>query len=163
MSVYYGLNLKLNSHCAPLVLLRGLQLTLTWVRVSGFDLDGRAAPAVLLYLGHPLAGYLVGVISGAHGDLVLDDALDLQLLATAAANRRRVEPSKLQSSGSECEQRAVALWSRAGPVGAYWLVCHSPDIAPQTALCGKAQYPDSEYSKLACVKLRDLAAKQQSS
>lgn len=89
---------------------RGLRSTLTWVRVSRFDLDGRAAPVVLLYLGHPLSSHLVGVVSGAHGDLVLDDTLDLQLVAAAAANRRRIEPLKLQSSDSECMQRAVALW-----------------------------------------------------
>lgn len=70
-----------------MLLYRGLRSTLTWVRVSGFDLDGRAAPAVLLYLGHPLAGHLVGVVGGAHGDLVLDDALDLQLVAAAAAKQ----------------------------------------------------------------------------
>lgn len=102
MSVHSKLNLKLNSRCAPLVLLyRGLRSTLTWVRVSGFDLDGRAAPVVLLYLGHPLSSHLVGVISGAHGDLVLDDTLDLQVVAAAAANRRRIEPLKRQSSDSE--------------------------------------------------------------
>lgn len=55
---------------------------------SRFDLDGRAAPAVLLHLRHPLTGHLVGVISGAHGDLVLDDALTFQLLAAVAAKQK---------------------------------------------------------------------------
>lgn len=89
------------------------------MRVSRFDLDGRAAPAVLLHLRHPLAGHLVGVISGTHGDLVLDDALDFQLVAAAAANRRHGEPIKLQSSNSDRVPRAVALrrasrWLQAG-------------------------------------------------
>lgn len=79
-----------------MLLRRDLRPTLTWVRVPRFDLDGRAAPAVLLHLGHPLAGHLVGVVGGAHGDLVLDDALAFQLLAAAAANRRHGEPLKLQ-------------------------------------------------------------------
>lgn len=64
-----------------------LRSNLTRLRGSGFDLDGRAAPAVLLHLRHPLAGHLVGVVGGAHGDLVLDAALALQLLAAVAVER----------------------------------------------------------------------------
>lgn len=64
-----------------------LRSNLTRLRGSGFDLDGRAAPAVLLHLRHPLAGHLVGVVGGAHGDLVLDAALALQLLAAVAVEQ----------------------------------------------------------------------------
>ena len=61
---------------------------------SRFDLYGGATPAVLLHLGHPLAGHLVGVLCGTHGDLVLDDTLTFQLLAavTAGHDHRAVEP-----------------------------------------------------------------------
>lgn len=122
------LSMKMNSHVPrpppppkpPVLLCKDLQPTLTWVRVSRFDLDGRAAPAVLLHLGHPLASHLVGVVGGAHGDLVLDDALAFQLLAAAAANRRHSEPFKLQSSNSDCVQRGVALRRGAGP--SRWLL-----------------------------------------
>lgn len=64
---------------------------------SGFDLDGGAAPAVLLHLRHPLAGHLIRVVGGAHCDLVLDDALTFQLLAavTAKQKHRAVEPQGL--------------------------------------------------------------------
>ena len=61
---------------------------LTWVRGSRFDLNGRAAPAVLFHLRHPLTGHLVGVVGGTHCDLVLDDALTFQLLATVAAKQK---------------------------------------------------------------------------
>lgn len=142
-----------------MLLSRDLQPTLTWVRVPRFDLDGRAAPAVLLHLGHPLASHLVGVVGGAHGDLVLDDALAFQLLAAAAANRRHSEPLKLQSSNSDCVQHGVALWRGAGPVGGYWMFCHRPDIALQPAICGKAKYPDSDEHR-ACGEPRVLAGVQ---
>lgn len=65
---------------------------------SGFDLDGRAAPAVLLHLRHPLTGHLVGVISGAHRDLVLDNPLTFQLLLAVTEKIREVinhEPHEL--------------------------------------------------------------------
>lgn len=52
---------------------------------SRFYLNGRAAPAILFHLRHPLAGHLVGVISGANGDLILDAALTLQLLTAVTA------------------------------------------------------------------------------
>lgn len=86
--------------------------TLTWLRVSGLDLDGRAAPAVLLHLGHPLAGHLVGVVSGAHGDLVLDDALHFQLVAATAGNGRSGDPLEPQSS--ECGGSAEGNWPSLG-------------------------------------------------
>ena len=58
---------------------------------AGLDLDGRAAPDVLLHLGHALAGHLVGVVRGAHRDLVLDAALPgQQLPALPAWGGRRV-------------------------------------------------------------------------
>lgn len=71
-----------------------LQSILTRTCGAGFDLDGRAAPAVLLHLRHPLTGHLVGFISGAHRDLVLDDTLTFQLLAaiTAGQKHQAVKP-----------------------------------------------------------------------
>lgn len=57
-------------------------LNLTWMCCSRFDLNGGAAPAVLLHLRHPLTGHLVGVVGGTHGDLVLDAALTFQLLSS---------------------------------------------------------------------------------
>lgn len=67
---------------------------LTWMCGSRFDLNGRAAPAVLLHLRHPLAGHLVGVLCRTHGNLVLDDALTFQLFTavTARQKHRAVEP-----------------------------------------------------------------------
>lgn len=61
---------------------------------SRFDLNGRAAPDVLLHLRHPLTGHLVGVVGGTHCDLVLDDALTFQLLAavTEKQKQRAIEP-----------------------------------------------------------------------
>lgn len=55
---------------------------------SRFDLNGRAAPAVLLHLRHPLTGHLVGVIRGTHCDLVLDDTLTFQLLMAVTAKQK---------------------------------------------------------------------------
>lgn len=57
---------------------------------SRFDLDGGAAPAVLLHLRHPLAGQLIGVVSGAHCDLVLDDPLTFQLLSAITEKAERL-------------------------------------------------------------------------
>lgn len=62
---------------------------------SGFDLDGRAAPAVLLYLRHPLTSHLVGVIGSTHRDLVLDDTLTFQLLTAVAAKTKEAKNTKL--------------------------------------------------------------------
>lgn len=59
---------------------------LTWPRL---DLDGCAAPDVLLHLRHALAGRLVGVVRGAHRDLVLDAALALQVIPALPARRRK--------------------------------------------------------------------------
>lgn len=67
---------------------RDLQSILTWMCGSRFDLNGRAAPAVLLHLRHPLTGHLVGVVGGTHCDLVLDDALTFQLLAAVTAEQK---------------------------------------------------------------------------
>lgn len=55
------------------------------MRDSWFDLDGRATPAVLLHLRHPLTGHLIGVFCGTDRDLVLDDALTVQLLSSITA------------------------------------------------------------------------------
>lgn len=59
--------------------------SLTWMCDSWFDLDGRATPAVLLHLRHPLTGHLIGVFCGTDRDLVLDDALTVQLLSSITA------------------------------------------------------------------------------
>lgn len=61
---------------------------------SRFDLNGRAAPAVLLHLRHPLTGHLVRVFGGTHCDFVLDDTLTFQLLVagTAKQKHRPIEP-----------------------------------------------------------------------
>ena len=56
-----------------------LKSGLTWMCGPRFDLNGRAAPAVLLYLAHPLPGQLVRVVSGTHCDLVLDPGQAVQL------------------------------------------------------------------------------------
>lgn len=61
------------------------------MRGSRFDLDGGATPAVLLRLRHPLAGHLVGVVSGTHGDLVLDDALTFQLLSAVTEHQTKTQ------------------------------------------------------------------------
>lgn len=65
-----------------------LPSVLTWMCGSWFDLNGGAAPAVFLHLRHPLAGHLVGVISGTHGNLVLNHTLTFQLLAAVAAKHK---------------------------------------------------------------------------
>lgn len=56
---------------------------------SGFNLDGGAAPTVFLHLRHPLAGHLVGVVSGTHSDLVLDDPLTFQLLSAITEKQKQ--------------------------------------------------------------------------
>lgn len=86
VKMYHPLSLSL--------LHRDLWSILTWMCGSGFDLDGGAAPAVLLHLRHPLAGHLVRVVGGTHCDLVLDDALTFQLLAAVTAKQKHgaVEP-----------------------------------------------------------------------
>lgn len=62
-----------------------LCIKLTWPRL---DLDRRAAPDVLLHLRHTLSGRLVGVVSGAHRDLVLNAALALQVIPALPVQRR---------------------------------------------------------------------------
>lgn len=86
------------SSCDPPFMLHSdLCSILTWMCGSGFDLDGGAAPAVLLHLRHPLTGHLVGVVRGAHCDLVLDDALTFQLLSAVTAKQKHgaIEPQGL--------------------------------------------------------------------
>lgn len=73
------------------------QPALTGMRGSRFDLDGRAAPAVFLHPKHPLAGHLVGILSGAHRDLVLDDSLTLQFLSAITDQQKQIS-HKLQMS-----------------------------------------------------------------
>lgn len=107
------------------ILVWNLQPILTWMCGSRFDLDGRAAPAVLLHLRHPLAGHLVGFICGTHCNLVLDDALTFQLLATVTAKQnhgvikprgsllgvRTQSAHKItQRSSTDSVQHKVALW-----------------------------------------------------
>lgn len=73
----------------PLILcFSSTESLLTWMCSSRFDLYGRVAPAVLLHLRHPLTGHLVGVVGGTHCDLVLDDSLTFQLLASVTAEEK---------------------------------------------------------------------------
>lgn len=62
----------------------GVKLTWPW-----FDLNCRAAPDVLLHLGHALSGRLVGVVCGTNCDLVLNAALALQVIPALPVQRRR--------------------------------------------------------------------------
>lgn len=63
-----------------------LCIKLTW---PGLDLDCCAAPDVLLHLRHALSGCLVGVVSGANRDLVLNAALALQVIPALPVQRRK--------------------------------------------------------------------------
>lgn len=68
-------------------------MKLTWPRL---DLDCCAAPDVLFHLRHALSGCLVGVVSGANRDLVLNAALALQVIP-ALPVQRRVEKKRFRS------------------------------------------------------------------
>lgn len=82
---------------------------------SGFDLDGRAAPAVFLHLRHPLTGHLVGVISGAHRDLVLDDPLTFQLFSaiTEKQKQRGYKPQGCKAHSRYHCLKADLIWEPA--------------------------------------------------
>lgn len=56
---------------------------------TGLDLDRCAAPYVLLHLRHSLPGGLVGVVCGAHCDLVLNAALTLQVVLAPPVWRKK--------------------------------------------------------------------------
>ena len=83
---------------------------------SRCDLNGRAAPAVLLHLRHPLTGHLIGVVGGTHCDLVLDDTLTFQLLValTAKQKHRPIEPRGfLQAVLSTLQRHSPISYLRA--------------------------------------------------
>ncbi len=66
---------------------------LTWPRL---DLNGGAAPDVLLHLRHALPGRLVGVVCGTNCDLVLNAALALQVIPSLPVRRRKEEREDLR-------------------------------------------------------------------
>lgn len=126
------------------------------MRGAGFDLNGGAAPAVLLHLRHPLARHLVGVVGGAHRDLVLDGALTFQLLAAVAADQehraigprgflpgRAVNTVKTWISGGTptrlpCRMEWLCGEGWLTQVCGYRMLCHTLDIALQSAACENA-------------------------
>lgn len=91
-------------------------LPLTHVSASSFNDDGASAPSLLFCLCHALSCLLVGVISGAYCNLVLDAAQAVQVYIPMAAKQEEVSPSGA-TGAMPCQPRILQERQQRGGLG----------------------------------------------
>lgn len=91
-------------------------MPLTHVSASSLNDDGASAPSLLFRLCHALSCLLVGVISGAYCDLVLDAAQAVQVYIPMAAKQEEVSPSGA-TGAMPCQPRLLQERQQRGGLG----------------------------------------------